>query len=221
MFGHSDQLISDLVTSLIPMILSLSLHEWGHAMAAVALGDNTPREQGRLTVNPVAHMDVFGTVLLPLLMVLSGLPPFGWAKPVQYSPRRFTRRIRMSTGIMITAFAGPAMNLVLALVAALVLAGTRHFGDDLSARWEILLVRIQLMNVMLFVFNLLPVPPLDGSRVLIGLLPIPLRAQYGRLERYSTLFLVALLVVGGNVIVGPSRTFADGLKHMAEIVFPY
>jgi len=172
-------------------------------------------------VNPVAHMDVFGTVLLPLLMVLSGLPPFGWAKPVQYSPRRFTRRIRMSTGIMITAFAGPAMNLVLALVAALVLAGTRHFGDDLSARWEILLVRIQLMNVMLFVFNLLPVPPLDGSRVLIGLLPIPLRAQYGRLERYSTLFLVALLVVGGNVIVGPSRTFADGLKHMAEIVFPY
>jgi len=209
MFGHSDQLISDLVTSLIPMILSL------------ALGDNTPREQGRLTVNPVAHMDVFGTVLLPLLMVLSGLPPFGWAKPVQYSPRRFTRRIRMSTGIMITAFAGPAMNLVLALVAALVLAGTRHFGDDLSARWEILLVRIQLMNVMLFVFNLLPVPPLDGSRVLIGLLPIPLRAQYGRLERYSTLFLVALLVVGGNVIVGPSRTFADGLKHMAEIVFPY
>jgi Zn-dependent protease len=215
-----DKIVTALATSVIPMILSLALHEWGHAAAAVALGDETPREQGRFTLNPVAHMDWLGTVLLPLLLALSNIPVFGWARPVQFTPRRFTRRVSMSTGVMLTAAAGPAMNLLIAIAAAGFVAAAGHLGLQLEQKYNLLATKIVFMNVTLFLLNLLPFPPLDGSRVLLGLLPNSLRDSYGSLERYSAVFLAALLLVGGRLITLPSTSISDGLMKVAASVFP-
>jgi Zn-dependent protease len=223
MNASPDFVVGAIVTSLLPMILSLGFHEWGHAVVAVALGDPTPREQGRLTINPVAHMSVLGTLILPAALVLSGLPPIGWAKPVEYFPHRFTRKITMTTGVMLTAAAGPLMNLLIAVMAALLLAtsdlNSALFGHFTRPMVE-LLSRIELMNVMLFVFNLLPVPPLDGSRVLVGLLPSNLRTEYERLFHYSGLFLCALLIVGGRVILQPTVALLNGITHVAGAIVP-
>jgi Zn-dependent protease len=216
----AEWLVTAVVMSLIPMILSLSLHEWGHAKAAVALGDDTPREQGRLTLNPVAHIDPIGTLLLPLVLILLHAPAFGWARPVQFSPRRFTRRFSMATGMMLTAAAGPGMNLLIALVAALTDAALEHFGAPLSAGVSELIGRVELMNIILALVNLLPVPPLDGSRVLAGVLPGTLRGVYSGLERYSAVFVGVLFVIGARVIVLPSEVMYDGLNRVAQVVFP-
>src|SRR4051794_13897918 len=109
--GVSGQnIINHVVTDFIPVVVSLSFHEWGHAAAATALGDRTPREQGRLTLNPVAHLDWFGSVVLPLALISMGLSAFGWAKPVEFSPRQFTRKVRLRTAIVLTSAAGPAVN---------------------------------------------------------------------------------------------------------------
>lgn len=220
MGNPAQKLVVVLVTSIIPMIVSLSLHEWAHAIAAVALGDNTPREQGRLTLNPVAHMALIGTLVLPTLMLLFGLPVFGWAKPVVASPRRFTRRISMATGVMIFKAAGPLMNLLIATSAALVIAGWHHFGMPVSSQSFLLVGGIQYMNVMLFLFNLLPFEPLDGGGVLFGLLPTSARGSYIQLQRWSPVLLVALLVAGGQYVRGPVDTVALGLTHFAQVVFP-
>lgn len=220
MVFETERLLTALATAFVPMVLSLGLHEWGHALAAVALGDETPREQGRLTPNPVAHMDWLGSVVLPLVLVMSNVPVFGWARPVQFTPRRFTRRISMSTGLMLTHAAGPAMNLLIAILSALLIVGSTRFGIHVDHRYELLATNVLLMNAMLFVFNLLPVPPLDGSRVLLGLLPASWRGGYVGLQRYSSVFLALLFVVGGQLIALPSRSLSEGLLNAARTVFP-
>jgi Zn-dependent protease len=167
----------------LPLVASLSVHEYAHAAAAVALGDETPREQGRLTLNPLVHLDRIGTVLLPVLLVALHLPPFGWARPVQVSPHRFRRTVKMHVGLMLTALAGPVTNLFLAAVAGVGFAYSRTAVPVLV--WRELLT----LNVLLFLFNLLPVPPLDGSRVLAGVLPRSARDAYRGLERFAPVFL--------------------------------
>jgi Zn-dependent protease len=220
MSNPADKLAVVLVTSIIPMILSLSLHEWAHAVTAVALGDDTPREQGRLTLNPVAHMTLVGTLLLPTLLAFFGLPVFGWAKPVVFSPPRLTRRISMATGVMITAAAGPVMNLLIAIAAALLIAGWHHFGTPVDPRYLLLAGSVQYMNVMLFIVNLLPIYPLDGSSVLFGLLPSAARGSYIQLQRWSPVLLIVLLLAGGQYIRGPADAVALGLRNFAQVVFP-
>jgi Zn-dependent protease len=191
----------------LPMVLSLALHEYGHAASATALGDPTPREQGRLTLNPLAHIDLVGTVLLPIALIAMNQPVFGWAKPVGVSPYRFTRSLRMSTGLMLTAAAGPAMNLLIALASAVVLHSVARGSSPL-----VVLAAGQMMalNILLFLFNLLPVPPLDGSRVLGGLLPNPLRRLYGAAEGLSPLLLGLLFFtgLGGRLLSGPGHWLA-------------
>lgn len=181
----------------IPVLLSLSVHEWAHAFAAKQLGDTTAEEQGRLTLNPIAHMDVVGTLALPLLGV-----PFGWAKPVPVEPTRFRPGVSMSFGMLIAAAAGPVSNGVLALVcgAGLLLARRANLAEPGGAL-EALLSRAVLVNIALGVFNLLPIPPLDGSRIVEGLVPFEYRGMYRKVGIVlavvlALVFLAPLLPLG-------------------------
>jgi Zn-dependent protease len=188
---------------LIPLILSLTVHEFAHAWSAWRLGDDTAMQLGRLTLNPVAHIDPIGTLLLPLLGI-----PFGWAKPVPVNPARFRRDISMSTGMMVTAAAGPLSNLLLALVGAVTYGLTLRWAPqvlDNNPGLQRLLLILMVMNIGLALFNLLPVPPLDGSRVVEGLLPYRLREAWQRFLALGPFLLLAVVFFGGRLISGPSN----------------
>ena len=205
----------------VPMVLSLTLHEWGHAATAVVLGDQTPREQGRLTLNPVVHMDLLGTVILPVALLVAGQPPFGWARPVQITPYRFTRKFRLKTALMLSAAAGPAMNLLLAAGLALLVAWGRTRGVlPGGARAAEVLTYALFFNALLFVFNLIPLPPFDGSRVLGGVLPEGLRTPYRQLERFAPIFVAVLLFAGAPLIRKPLEVVTEGLDRFGRWVFP-
>ncbi len=172
---------------LIPLVLSLSVHEWAHAYSAYRLGDDTAARLGRLTLNPISHIDPVGTLLLPLLGV-----PFGWAKPVPVNPARFDRKVSMRTGMMITASAGPVSNLVLAVLCVVVIGGMWRFGLRNEALERLLGTSFEL-NVALAVFNMLPIPPLDGSRVADGLMPSRFRPAWEQFARVGPLALLAVI----------------------------
>jgi Zn-dependent protease len=193
---------------LIPLILSLTVHEFAHAWSAWHLGDDTASRAGRLTLNPLAHIDLIGTVLLPLLGV-----PFGWAKPVPVNPSRFRPGVRMTTGMALTAAAGPVSNLLLALLMTVLLALLGRYAPEMVARGggvtELVVIMIQL-NVNLALFNLLPIPPLDGSRIVDGFMPRGLRPLWERVMVLSPFLLLAVLFFAGRLIAGPS-SFVLGL----------
>lgn len=188
---------SHIALYLVVMLLSLTVHEYAHARVADLLGDDTPRNQGRLTLSPVAHYDLLGTFIIPILGMLGaagmGIPLIGWAKPVQTNPDRYTRRISKRNGHRLVAVAGPLSNLLFAFVAAATswaLAGTPmlHAG---SGGLKELLESLMMVNVGLFVLNMLPIPPLDGSR----LLPRNLDAFQQAIAPYSFLIILVLLSV--------------------------
>ena len=184
-----DSLISR-IASFIPVVLALTVHEWAHARVALHLGDDTALRQGRLTLNPLAHLDPVGTILLPLLGV-----PFGWAKPVPVDPSRFRPDVTMGTGLVLTAAAGPVSNLILARLsgATLRLAGG-VFALALHPAAEFLLIRFTVINLAMAVFNLLPVPPLDGSRIVDGLIPFGWRGVWNRFSAFGVFILLAIFV---------------------------
>ena len=178
---------------LIPLLLSLTVHEWAHAWSAYRLGDDTASMQGRLTLNPIAHIDPVGTLILPLLGI-----PFGWAKPVPVNPTRFRRGVNMSRGMMITAAAGPLANVALAVLSAIGLGLVARFSPDLmnGGRMGVvgLLTTLIVINVTLAIFNMIPIPPLDGSRVVDGLIPYGWRPQWESIVRLSPVLLILLVV---------------------------
>ena len=175
------------------LILSLSFHEAAHAWMANRLGDPTARMLGRLTINPLAHIDWIGTVLFPLIAIYSGLPLIGWAKPVpvntQYlrSPRR---------DFAIVAAAGPASNVILAVGLAIVLRVMLEARDYEPSLTTVVLMQAVTMNVLLAIFNLLPVPPLDGGNVLAGLVPERAAQLIDALRPYGIIILYVLLLSG-------------------------
>lgn len=187
----SNDLLSTIVFY-IPVQLSLSVHEWAHARVAFALGDDTAAREGRLTLNPLVHMDLLGTII-PLMGV-----PFGWAKPVPVNPSRFRRDVPMRTGMMLTAAAGPLSNVVLAILCTAVLATLVRVAPetfDNSRGLQSLLAYSVLVNLSLAAFNLLPIFPLDGSRVVDGLMPYRWREGWERLARMSPILLMLVIFV--------------------------
>jgi len=178
---------------LLPVLIAVTLHEAAHGFVAHLLGDDTAWRQGRVSFNPFKHIDPFGTIVLPALLLIAGSPfLFGYAKPVpvNFSALRHPRR-----DMILVAAAGPAMNLILATLSALAFhlvpyaSGTaaRFIADNLK--------NALLLNVVLAVFNLLPIPPLDGGRILTGLLPGVLARPFSRVEPYGMFLLIGLLIL--------------------------
>src|SRR5688572_5115639 len=191
--------LPNLIIALLVLIISLSVHEAAHAWSASQLGDDTAKRLGRVTLNPVVHVDPIGTLLLPLIAMLSGAPLIGWAKPTPVNTRNLRHPRRDQ--ILVTA-AGPASNLIIAVVAAAAMGA----GAMSGGRWLDLLVYEALtLNVLLAVFNMLPIPPLDGGQILMALLPRSVAAQMGFLYQYGFLILMGLLVAGvlGYLIAPP------------------
>jgi len=197
------------------MIFALTVHEFFHAWTASKLGDDTAVRQGRLTLNPLAHIDPIGTILLPMVGMLTGAPFFGWAKPVPISPLQFTRRLRMKTGVLLTSAAGPLSNLVFGFLLAVVIGvialvvGEQELALQLQDTHDLVgaLIRLlgwtTLINIGLFVFNLIPIPPLDGSGVLAGFLPDRYHYILEAMSQYSFILFILILWVGGSLISVP------------------
>jgi Zn-dependent protease len=188
-------MIFDIATWLIPLVIAIVLHEISHGWVANAFGDPTARDLGRLSPNPIRHVDPVGTVVLPLILAVSGAPVFGWAKPVPVVAARMRNpRLHM----MLVAIAGPATNLLLGLIAVFGLAAAVAAVAPGSVPGAFLLANLEnflLINIFLAVFNMLPMPPFDGGHVVEGLLPRPLARRYAKLGKYGFLLLILLLVV--------------------------
>lgn len=181
----------------IPAILvAITFHEYAHGKVAYLLGDPTAKHQGRLTLNPLAHLDPLGT----LLLVIAG---FGWAKPVQVNPGNFHGD--MKRGMMFVGLAGPLMNLIIGYLSAVALklmAAINYFGTAAPYLQQFFYLLL-FYNVVLAVFNLIPVPPLDGSRILAGILPNKYSGIVYALEQYGAIILLLLIVTGiTSVIIG-------------------
>ncbi len=189
-----------LALAVVPTVFAITLHEAAHGYAAMALGDNTARDAGRLSLNPLRHVDRVGTIILPGILLVTQLllPPhkvqfmFGWAKPVPVDPWAFRDPRR---GMAVVAAAGPAMNFALAWAAAVALFAFQGKGLFDTLGFQFLFYFI-LSNLVLGLFNLLPIPPLDGGRIAVGVLPLPLAMAWARMERAGiviVLFVVFLL----------------------------
>jgi Zn-dependent protease len=216
---ESASVMSQAIMVMVPMVLSLTVHEYAHAWTARRLGDDTAAQMGRLTLNPLAHADLIGTFVLPMLALTvgHGMPFFGWAKPVPINPARFVRRISMRTGTMLTAAAGPISNLLLAfaVVAAKAVLLRGGLMNEASIPIFALLEYMFYINVTLAVFNLLPIFPLDGQKVLAGVLPRAAAMQFDKISyQFGMWGLVALLLVGGRFLATPVGWLARAL-HMA------
>lgn len=199
------------------------LHEISHGWVANAFGDPTARERGRLSLNPIRHVDPIGTLALPLILAVSGAPIFGWAKPVPVVAARMRRpRLHM----MIVALAGPGMNLLLALVGAAVFALVR-LGDPAPAPLSLFLLvnllNFVAINIFLAVFNLLPMPPFDGGHVVEGLLPRRWARRYAKLGRFGFPLLIVLLVMVPMAFPDADmvkRLVAPPVEWMIDLLLP-
>jgi Zn-dependent protease len=192
------------------VLVSLTVHEAAHAWTADRLGDPTARLLGRVSLNPIVHVDLFGTIILPLVAALSNLPILGWAKPVPVNTSRLRQPRR---DFILVAAAGPASNVGLAILAAIVIRSGATSGLSIAfVDLDRVLMKFVELNLLLAVFNMIPVPPLDGGNVLAGLLPPRAAYEFSRLRPYGFLVLYALMFTGVlGAIVLPPTEFLEGL----------
>ena len=209
MFEDIGGFLINMITSLPGIIIAMVVHEYAHARTAVALGDFTPRLQGRLTLSPMAHLDPFG-----LLMLL--VAHFGWAKPVQINPYNFKNPRRDD---ILVSLAGPGANLLTAFLTLLVIIFMLKLDLPMSDGMHLVLNFIMIININFAIFNMLPIPPLDGSHVLKQLLPYELAQRYEELERYSFIFLIIILMtpILGYVFVPLQRLILGFFQMIAGI----
>jgi len=210
-------------TWLIPLVIAIVLHEVSHGWVANAFGDPTAKQLGRLSVNPVRHVDPIGTLVLPLILAVSGAPVFGWAKPVPVVAARMRQPRR---DMVLVALAGPGINLLLALATALVLGIIAPLAPPLFLFDN--LRNFMVINLFLAVFNLLPLPPFDGGHVVEGALPRSLVPAWQRLGRFAFPILILLLVVVPliapqanvveRIVVPPVRALLGLLAGLAGLI---
>jgi len=191
--------VARVVLAFIVLLFSLTVHESAHAWTADRLGDPTARMLGRVSLNPLVHADLIGTVLFPIVAFATGAPLIGWAKPVPVNVRRLDHPRR---DYVLVAAAGPASNLALAVLASLLLrvvpvSPVRVGEPNITAPLASMLGGAVQINVWLAVFNMIPIPPLDGGNVALGLLPPPLARVMDRIRPYGFLILYALMLTGG------------------------
>lgn len=209
-----------LLITLPAILIAITFHEFAHAFAADKLGDNTPRNQGRLTLNPLKHIDPIGFALL----IVAG---FGWGKPVQVNPRYFNRKISMTKAEAIVAFAGPLMNIILAIISTIIMACLIKFNAlanlPIKTAWIILvfIMELILINVGLGLFNLIPLPPLDGHKILNHFLPYKAKEWMARNEQIMYIVFIAIWITGiaGTVISPVIKISARGLGLLFGSVF--
>jgi Zn-dependent protease len=187
---------------IIAFLVAITVHEYAHAWMADRLGDPTPRMRGRLSLNPIVHLDIVGT----LLLVVAG---FGWAKPVEVNPRYFPN---WRQGMLVVAAAGPLSNITLVFLVGLLVQLGVIGGIPVLERLAYTMI---IINAMLAVFNLIPVPPLDGSRILSSLLPPAQSLTYDRLAPYGPLVLLALILLPGNILGFLIRPGINWLARLA------
>ncbi|MBN8501757.1 MAG: site-2 protease family protein [Sphingomonadales bacterium] len=193
-----NETLFQVATLIIPLIIAIVFHEVAHGWTARALGDNTAAQLGRLSLNPFKHVDPFGTIILPGMLKLAGMPVFGYAKPVPVMKNRLRNPRR---DMMIVAAAGPGSNLVMGLIAAVLLGLVMRAGSGLGEPSQLMsfvlanLFNFILLNVFLALFNLLPIPPFDGGHIVEGLLPPDVAQKYAGLHNKALLIMILLLVV--------------------------
>jgi len=192
-------LILEFLVAAIPVVIAITLHEAAHGYAALALGDSTPKAAGRLSLNPLRHVDRVGTIILPGILIATQLLTlghvaylFGWAKPVPIDPRNFPNPRR---DMALVAAAGPLTNFFLAWVGALLFHVAAYLPVQVAGLAGDGLDDFIVVNLALGLFNLIPLPPLDGGRIVVGVLPLPLAMYWARLERFGLLALILLVFV--------------------------
>jgi Zn-dependent protease len=203
----------DIILILPVLLVSLVAHEYMHGLVADALGDPTPRAYGRLTLNPLKHLDPFGTLVL-VITAFSGQVLFGWAKPVPINPSAFRSPQR---GMMLVGAAGPLTNFALAVGAALIMRAIGPYGSSAALT---MLWRVYVLNLFLAALNLIPIPPLDGSRVLGGLLPRAFYLRWVALDRYGNYLFLGLFFI---ILARPgtlSALFEPLLRGVARLLLP-
>jgi Zn-dependent protease len=209
------------LTNYLVLLFSLSFHESAHAWMALKLGDDTAASLGRITLNPLPHIDPFGTVLMPLLQIFGGIPLIGWAKPTPYDPARFRRDVSLRRGHISVAVAGPISNLILTVLFSVLLAVTIHSGlpDESTEAFQNIFKTGILLNVSLMIFNMLPVPPLDGSHVMSWSLPRSIGEKFDHVaENYGTMILFALFFTGAlGFVMGPPQRLV--LSVIEQLIF--
>lgn len=216
---NSPEKLLMLLLSIPGILIAITFHEFAHAFVADKLGDDTPRMQGRLSLNPLAHLDPYGT----FLMLFAG---FGWGKPVQINPNNFRRTITLKKGEALVSVAGPAMNLILAIIFSIIYGLIiRFWGISfiLSQTGSIILTIIEYtitMNVGLCVFNLIPLPPLDGSKILLAFLPTKAQTWYEEHERLLyIIFLIVWITPISSLIIEPGiNTINVALLKLIKII---
>lgn len=214
------------ICAILSFIPALVLHEVAHGFAAYKLGDPTAKSEGRLSLNPLKHIDPFGTVLLPLMLMVMNMPIFGYAKPVPYNPSYFKDPRK---GDAITGFAGPAANLVMAAIAALVAwilypVATTLASNPLGQYFYLMfLPMFCLINLYLMFFNLIPIPPLDGSSIVALFIPERLLPKWYSIQHYAfPIFMIAMIALPYIIGVSPFSWYLDATAgNLANLMFPF
>lgn len=205
----------------VPFVMAVVFHEYAHGLAAKRFGDTTAKDAGRLTLNPIPHMDPIGTVLFPLINMLSGMNLlFGWARPVPIDPRRFSK---YRPGLFWVSFAGPMMNFFLATLSAVAFCAIQlwvprdfYLHEPLSAMTYVGIT----LNYALGIFNLIPLPPLDGSKMIESFLPVRLAVKYEKIAPYSFFILMGLLLVGAFTVLSyPIRFASNATLYLVARLF--